>query len=213
MPRKNPNPGTRKYHQPRATDKVTPAMQEQIAKLSLRGMGPKAIAEALGGVVARRTVNAWIAKFDQEHLVRAQEATDLRIARHNAQVEQFILEAWVSFERSRKAEPLKVIKEDGTVTWEDGPGDPRWLAVGLQAMDRRAKLLGTDKAPEPVSLFIGNPLASGQDMTLEQAAEVLALSGAQLTELAQRTQAELAAARATNLEEARGESGDEPGPM
>lgn len=181
-------------------DKVTPEMQERIAKLSLRGMSGEAIARELGGVIAERTVYKWLERMKAEHLERAREATDERIARHHAQLDYWIEEAAWSFFQSRKAEPIKVIGLDGKMTLEDGPGDPRFLVVIATFHDRRAKLLGTDKAPEPPSPFIANPLRES-DMTLEQAAELMQMSGAQLMDLSARTRRELAEAKAKKLAE------------
>lgn len=171
----------------------------------MRGLSGPAITRELGGVIALRTVQLAIARMDAEHLQRTKEAVEQRIARHHAQLDDVIAEAWNSFITSRKSDPVRVIEAGKPDRWEDGPGDPRFLAVILQAMDRRAKLLGTDKAPEPPSLFLGNPLRES-DLTLDQAAELLQLSGAQLLDLSARTQAELAAAKARKLAEQTGEA-------
>lgn len=185
------------------TDLVTPEVQERIARLALRGMTGVAIAKEVG--IAARTAQNWIRRMDAEHLKRSHEDTALRIARHHAQLDDVIAEAWRSFATSKRAELIKVVDEKGE-RWEEGPGDPRFLITILGAMDRRAKLLGTDKAPEPPSPFIGNPLRE-VDLTLEQAAELLAMSGAQLLDLSARSRAELAAAKAANLAE---QTGAEP---
>jgi hypothetical protein len=178
-----------------------------VSKLALHGRSASSIREEIADAVkvSTSTVKAWLRRLDSEHLERADESTRLRIAKHHAQLDDVIAEAWQSFESSRRAEPIKVFDREATggFRYEDGPGDPRFLAVIISAMDRRAKLLGTDRSTEPAGPFIANPLRD-VDLTIEQAAELMTASGAHLLSLSARCQAEIAAAKSKALAEQSG---------
>jgi len=207
----------RKRRQRHPLEKLNLADLELISRLALDGQSAEKIAARINDGrppelrVCNRTISKRLTQIDADYLARMTESTVLRIAKHHAQVDHLIELAIESFRRSQRAEPMKVIHDDGSPpTFEDGPGDPRFLAVVATFMDRRARLLGTDKAPDAPAVFIGNPLRLGAEMTIEQAAEITAMTSAQLLDLSARCRADLESAKAKILREARGDADGEP---
>lgn len=186
----------------KATDKLLPADLEAIARMALEGLSAPKIRAAINAgkplerQVSESAIYHRIARLDAEYLARMSEAVAARIAKLHARAEHALALAFDAFRRSQRADPMKILNQDGTPKgYEDGPGDPRFLFAAIAVMDRQAKLLGSDKQPDAPPAFIGNPLRLPAEMTLEQAAAINAMNGAELLDMAARCQAELLAAK------------------
>ena len=83
---------------------------------------------------------------------------DKRMAIELARIDRVEREAWLAYERKigakqRKKMSVKAGNKDGEVVMWDEAGDPRFLKIVLDCIDRRSALLGLD-APKKVGLSI-----------------------------------------------------------
>ncbi|TXS96193.1 hypothetical protein FV139_01415 [Parahaliea maris] len=131
--------------------------QEIIAREYLKGRLQAEIAEELGLSIA--TVKRDLVKVRERWLKSSLRDFDALRAEQLAKIDTVEAEAWTMWMRScerrvrTSVQELEATKYPGTNTRtddEDGSGEPRYLQITLQCVERRARLLGLD-APQKVA--------------------------------------------------------------
>lgn len=128
--------------------------QEIIAREYLKGRLQAAIAEELGLSLA--TLKRDLVKIRERWLDSSLRDFDALRAEQLAKIDTVEAEAWAMWSRScerrvrTSVQELEATKYPGTNTRTDdetGNGEPRYLQIALQCVERRARLLGLD-APQ-----------------------------------------------------------------
>lgn len=126
-----------------------------IAGLYLRGNSIRQIVDEINKRSKRKTsirtvhndIQTLLAEYKEQRIVELEDAQRVELARIN-EVEKTAWEAW---ERSKQRETQtdksvigeKSRTESGT-TKEETPGDPRFLQIIMNCIDKRCKILGLD---------------------------------------------------------------------
>lgn len=138
--------------------------RQQIAELYLKGLTHRDIAARVG-------VTPSIVKDDLEVIrrwwhERAVDAFDAKKAEEAAKLDRIEAEAWEAWEKSklpkRRSETLRSRGggfqgsdySETTASFEESPGDPRYLMAALKAVDRRCKLFGLDEPDKSVVMSL-----------------------------------------------------------
>lgn len=162
--------------------------RETIAREYLKGRYQHDIAVTLG--VSLATVKRDLAKIRQLWLESSLRDFGALKAEQLAKIDTVEAEAWAMWSRScerqvrTSTQEIEASRHPGLnrrTDDEDGAGDPRYLQIALQCVERRSKLLGLD-APEKVSQTDPSgqfEAGSYRDMTPEE-------RGARIRELTQK---------------------------
>lgn len=126
-----------------------------IAGLYLRGHSIRQIVDAVNNQSERQTsirtvhndIQTLLAEYKEQRIAELEDAQRVELAKIN-EVEKTAWEAW---ERSKQKEMQtdksvtgeKSRTESGT-TKEETPGDPRFLQIVMNCIDRRCKIMGMD---------------------------------------------------------------------
>jgi hypothetical protein len=124
--------------------------RQRVAELYVQGYGQWQIARAIG--VDQATVSRDLAALRADWLESTRANFDERMAHELARLAHLELQAWESFHLSR--EPIATGRKGPPPRAR--PGDPRFLAIALQCITTRLRLLGAtgdsgphDNAPLP----------------------------------------------------------------
>lgn len=147
---------------PRARDRTPEekaADEARIAQLRARRMNFRQIAEVMNADPARpfpisfQTVQKDAARIAKRWLANAEELIAQHKADMLAELDEVCREAWQAWEKSKAAKVKRSTDKAGagdatvtrmSVSTEDQTGDPALLRVLLDAMEKRAKLLGIE---------------------------------------------------------------------
>ncbi len=147
------------------------ARRAKVADLYLKCFSQRQIALELG--ISQATVCRDLLAVQDEWVKSAMLDFDKRKAMELAKIDRVEREAWLAYERKigpkqRKKMSVKAGNKDGEVVMWEEAGDPRFLRIVLDCIDRRSALLGLD-APKKVGLSIldGIPPAEYTDEELK----------------------------------------------
>lgn len=126
-----------------------------IARMYLRGNSIRQIVDFINAESKRKTsirtvhndIQTLLVEYKEQRIVELEDAQRVELAKLN-EVEKTAWEAW---ERSKQKETQtdksvtgeKARTESGT-TKEETPGDPRFLQLVMNCIDKRCKILGLD---------------------------------------------------------------------
>lgn len=151
----------------------------QVLKLTNRGFTQSEIARQIG--VTKQRVNAILKAHVQRTAKEISEQRELLIAKEISKIDEVIKEAYGEWERSKldaekESEELGQNEKGDTYKLakvkQGQCGDPRYLAVIVQAIDKRVKLLGLypeKQAGETnVNVSVGVAVTSLEQMSDDQ---------------------------------------------
>jgi hypothetical protein len=148
----------------------------EVARRYLQGETQIGIGLALR--VSQATVSIDLAHLRQEW--RANAALDIGElqARELARLDQVESEAWAAWERSKQSRETRTTGTDGDksharIRKEDQCGDPRYLIIVQNCIERRCALFGLDK-PTKSMVMVGGSVTTNDNRLSLTAADVLA---------------------------------------
>lgn len=126
------------------------AQLPEIAALYLQGKTMREIGQRVG--LSARVVHRDLEEVRGRWRARATENFQALVDEQVARLDKIEAESWDRFYASQREQTKRLAKEapnGRTTSLErvDAVGDPRWLQIALQCVERRCRILGLDKQP------------------------------------------------------------------